>query len=142
MLLSSLTAFFSLIFADRNININLSTLNNYRIIIKLINIIFINYWHILSSIILCNCVNSHIHITVNQNIAAIKIAAVKQLKLDNLTIYTFTVTEKESLQSNIKWITSMNVESKIVIIIYEIIIYNISVHSIKMNDQWVIVMHI
>ncbi len=49
-------------------------------------------------------------------------------------MYAFTVTEKESLQSNIKWIISLEVDSKIVIIIYEIIIYDILIQSIKMKD--------
>jgi len=64
------------------------------------------------------------------------------LKSDNLMIYTFTVIEKESLQSNIKWIMSLRVRSKIVITIYDVITYNISVYSIKMKDQWVTVMYI
>ncbi len=64
------------------------------------------------------------------------------MKSDNLMIYTFTVIEKESLQSNIKWIMSLRVRSKIVITIYDVITYNISVYSIKMKDQWVTVMYI
>jgi len=97
--------------------------------------VFINYWCILLSVTLHNCINSYICITVDENIAAIKIVIVKQLKLNNLTIYAFTVTEKESLQSNIKWIIFLKVDSKIVIIIYDVIVYNILIQSIKMKDQ-------
>ncbi len=72
-----ITAFFSSLFKEKSIITDLFTLNNCRIIIKLINTIFIDYWCILSLITLYNCINSHIHITVNQNIIIIKIEAIK-----------------------------------------------------------------
>jgi len=50
-------------------------------------------------------------------------------------IYTSTVMEKESLQNNIRWVTLLKVRSKIVIIMYDVITHDISVHSIKMKDQ-------
>ncbi len=135
-------AFFSLLFKERSIITDLFISDDCRIVIKLTNTVLINYWHILSSVTLHNCINSHIHITVDQNIITIKIAAIKQLKSDNLTVYAFTVTEKESLQSNIRWITSLEAGSKIVIIIYDVIVHSILIQSIKMKDQWVIVTHI
>jgi len=49
-------------------------------------------------------------------------------------MYAFTVIEKESLQSNIKWITSLKVDSKIVIIIYDVIVHSILIQSIKIKD--------
>ena len=49
-------------------------------------------------------------------------------------MYTFIVTEKESLQSNIRWITSLEVDSKIIIIIYDVIVHSILIQSIKMKD--------
>ncbi len=132
---SLLTAvFFSSSFKEKSIITDLFISDDCRIIIKLINTVFIDYWCILSSITLCNCINSHIHVTIDQNIITIKIVAVKQLKLDNLTVYAFTVTEKESLQSNIRWITSLEADSKIIIIIYDVIMHNISIQSIKMKD--------
>jgi len=127
-------AFFSSSFKERSIITDLFIFNDYRIVIKLTNTVFINHWCILSSVTLCNCINSYIYITVDQNIITIKIVAVKQLKSDNLTVYTFTVTEKELLQSNIKWITSLEADSKIVIIIYDIIMHSILIQSIKMKD--------
>ncbi len=44
------------------------------------------------------------------------------------------MTEKESLQSNIKWIISLKADSKIVIIIYNVIVHSILIQSIKMKD--------
>ncbi len=100
---SFLTAvFFSSSFKEKSIITDLFTFNDCRIIIKLIDTVFINYWCIFSSVTLHNCINSHIYIIINQNIITIKITAVKQLKSDNLIMYAFTVTEKESLQSNIR----------------------------------------
>ncbi len=128
-------AFFSSSFEERSIITDLFIFNDYRIVIKFTDTVLINYWCTLSSVTLCNCINSHIHITVDQNIIAIKIIAVKQLKLNNLTVYAFTVIEKESLQSNIKWITSLEVDNRIVIIIYDVIVHNILIQSIKMKDQ-------
>ncbi len=98
----SIAAFFSSSFKEKSIITDLFISDDCRIVIKLIDTAFIDYWYTLSSIILCNHVNSHIYITVDQNIIAIKIVTVKQLKSDNLMMYAFTVTEKESLQSNIK----------------------------------------
>ncbi len=92
-----ITAFFSSLFEERSIITDLFTFNNYRIIIKFINTVFINHWYTFSSVTLHNCINNYIHITADQNIAVIKIVTVKQLKLNNLTVYVFTVTEKESL---------------------------------------------
>ncbi len=129
-----IAAFFSSSFKERSIITDLFISNDYRIVIKLINTIFINHWCILSLITLHNYINSHICITADQNITAIKIVTVKQLKLNNLIMYAFTVTEKESLQSNIKWIISLKVDSKIIIIIYEIIVHSILIQSIKMKD--------
>ncbi len=97
-----IAAFFSLLFKERNIITDLFIFNDCRIIIKLINTVFINYWCILLSVTLHNCVNNHIYVTANQNIITIKIAAIKQLKLDDLTVYTFIVIEKELLQNNIR----------------------------------------
>jgi len=54
-------------------------------------------------------------------------------------MYAFTVTEKESLQSNIRWIISLEVDSKIIIIIYDVIMHSILIQNIKMKDQWIIV---
>ncbi len=130
----SIAVFFSSLFEEKSIITDLFTFNDYRIVIKLIDTVFIDYWYIFSSITLYNYINSYICITVDQNIIVIKIAAVKQLKLNDLTIYAFTVTEKESLQNNIRWITSLKVDSKIVIIIYEIIVHSILIQSIKMKD--------
>jgi len=132
--LFSIVAFFSLSFKERSIITDLFILNDCRIVIKLTDIVLINYWCILSSATLHNCINSHICITIDQNIITIKIVAVKQLKLDNLTVYIFTVTEKESLQSNIRWIISLKAGSKIVIIIYDVIMHSILIQSIKMKD--------
>ena len=129
-----ITAFFSSSFKEKNIIIDLFILNDYRIVIKLTDTVFIDYWCILSPVTLCNYVNSYIHIIADQNIIIIKIVIIKQLKSDNLTVYTFTVTEKESLQNNIKWITSLKVDSKIVIIIYDVIVHSILIQSIKMKD--------
>jgi len=123
---SFLTAvFFSLSFKEKSIITDLFISNDYRIVIKFTDIILINYWCTLSSITLHNCINSHICVTADQNIIIIKIAAVKQLKLDDLTVYVFTVTEKESLQSNIRWIISLKADSKIIIIIYDVIMHSI-----------------
>ncbi len=129
-----ITAFFSSLFKEKNIITDLFIFNDYRIVIKLIDTIFINYWCILSLITLHNCINNYIHVTANQNIIIIKIVAVKQLKSDNLTMYAFIVIEKESLQSNIKWITSLEADSKIIIIIYDVIMHSILIQSIKMKD--------
>ncbi len=126
--------FFSSSFKERSIITDLFIFNDYKIVIKLTNTVLIDHWHILSSVTLYNYINSHICITANQNIITIKIAAVKQLKSDNLTVYAFTVTEKESLQSNIKWIISLKADSKIVIIIYDVIVHSILIQSIKMKD--------
>ncbi len=120
-----IAAFFSSLFKEKSIITDLFTFNDCRIVIKLINTIFINYWYTFSSVTLCNCINSYIYVTADQNIITIKIVTVKQLKLNNLTIYIFTVTEKESLQNNIKWIISLEVDSKIIIIIYDIIMHSI-----------------
>ncbi len=134
VLLFSTAAFFSLLFKEKSIITDLFIFNDYRIVIKLTDTVLINYWHIFSSVILYNCINNHICITADQNIITIKIAAVKQLKLNDLTMYTFTMTEKESLQSNIRWITSLKVDNKIVIIIYDVIMHNILIQSIKIKD--------
>ncbi len=131
----SMIVFFSSLFKERSIITDLFIFNDYRIVIKLINTAFINHWCILSSVTLHNCINSHICITVDQNIIVIKIVTVKQLKLNNLTVYAFTVTEKESLQSNIKWIISLEADSKIIIIIYDVIVHSILIQSIKIKDQ-------
>ncbi len=139
MLSFSIAAFFSSLFEERSIITDLFIPDDCRIVIKLTDTVLINHWHTLSSVTLHNCVNSHIYITADQNIITIKIAAVKQLKSDNLTVYAFTVTEKESLQSNIKWITSLKADSKIIIIIYDVIVHSILIQSIKMKDQWAIV---
>ena len=132
--LFSIIVFFSSSFKERSIITDLFIFNDYKIVIKLTNTVLIDHWHILSSVTLYNYINSHICITANQNIITIKIAAVKQLKSDNLTVYAFTVTEKESLQSNIKWIISLKADSKIVIIIYDVIVHSILIQSIKMKD--------
>jgi len=134
VLLSSTAAFFSSLFKERSIITDLFIFNDYKIVIKLTNTVLINYWCILSSVTLCNCINSYICITTDQNIIIIKIVTVKQLKSDDLTVYIFTVTEKESLQSNIKWIISLKVDSKIIIIIYNVIMHSILIQSIKMKD--------
>ena len=94
--------FFSSSFEEKSIIIDLFTFNNYKIVIKLTDTVLIDHWCILSSITLHNCINSHICIIIDQNIIIIKIITIKQLKSDNLTVYVFTVTEKELLQSNIK----------------------------------------
>ena len=120
-----IVAFFSSLFEKKSIITDLFIFNDYKIVIKLTNTVLIDHWHILSSVTLYNYINSHICITANQNIITIKIAAVKQLKSDDLTVYAFTVTEKESLQSNIRWITSLEADSKIVIIIYDVIVHSI-----------------
>ena len=98
----STAAFFSSSFEEKSIITDLFIFNDCRIVIKLTDTVLIDYWCILSSVTLYNCINSHIHITADQNIIAIKIVTVKQLKSDDLTVYTFTVTEKKSLQSNIR----------------------------------------
>ncbi len=102
VLLLLTAAFFSSLFEERSIITDLFTFNDYRIVIKLTDTVLIDYWYILSSVTLHNCINSHICVTADQNIIIIKIVAIKQLKSDDLTVYTFTVTEKESLQSNIR----------------------------------------
>jgi len=129
-----IAAFFSSLFKKRSIITDLFISDDYRIVIKLINTAFIDHWCILSSVTLYNCINNHIHIIVDQNIIIIKIVAVKQLKLNDLMMYAFTVIKKESLQSNIRWITSLKADSKIIIIIYDVIMHSISIQSIKMKD--------
>ncbi len=54
-------------------------------------------------------------------------------------MYAFIMTEKKSLQNNIKWITSLEAGNKIVIIIYDVIMHSILIQNIKIKDQWVIV---
>jgi len=70
-------AFFSSSFKEKSIITDLFIFNNYRIVIKLIDTVLIDYWCTLSSITLHNYINSHIHVTADQNIITIKIAAIK-----------------------------------------------------------------
>ena len=130
----STATFFSSLFKERSIITDLFISNDYRIVIKFTDTVLIDHWCTLSSVTLHNCINSHICVTADQNIIIIKIVAIKQLKSDDLTVYTFTVTEKESLQSNIRWIISLKADSKIIIIIYDVIMHSILIQSIKMKD--------
>jgi len=49
-------------------------------------------------------------------------------------MYVFIVIEKELLQNNIRWIISLKADSKIIIIIYDVIMHDILIQSIKMKD--------
>ena len=59
----------------------------------------------------------------------IQVAAAKQLRSEDLVIYTQTVMEKEALQTNSSWAKAFRA-SKVVVTIYSIITHEIPVNSI------------
>ena len=63
----------------------------------------------------------------------IQVAAAKQLRSEDLTIYTQTVVEKEVLQTNPSWAKTFRA-SKVVVTTYSIIAHEILANSIQINN--------
>ena len=61
-------------------------------------------------------------------------AAAKQLRSKDLTIYIQTVAEKEALQINPSWAKAFRA-SKVVVTTYSIIAHEIPANSIQMDNQ-------
>ena len=59
----------------------------------------------------------------------IQVAAAKQLRSEDLAIYTQTVVEKKALQINFSWTKAFEA-SKVIVTTYSIIAHEISVNSI------------
>ena len=94
----------------------------------------INHYHTLTPKVLRNWVTSHIHVSINQSIVALHVAAAKQLRSRDLAIYTQTVAEKEALQTSPNWASTFGA-CKVVTTTYGVIAHGIPTTSIKMDDQ-------
>ena len=109
-------------------HIDLSTLDNCRVVIKL-DSTNIDHYCTLTPKALRDQVTSHIHTSTDPNIASLQVIAVKQLRSGDLMIYTQTVAEKEALQINISWARACGV-IKVVVTTYSVIAHEILANSI------------
>ena len=131
MMPSPSAASFSSTFAAQSTegtHINLLTLNNCRVVIKL-NPTHINHYCTLTLKALQDQVTSHIHAATDLNIAAIQVMAAKQLRSGDLAVYTQTVMKKKALQINSSWTKAFEA-SKVVATTYSIIAHEIPANSI------------
>ncbi len=122
-------------FRGQSTNTDLSTPDDRRIVIKITDSALIDHCRTLQPATLRARINSHIHASKNSDVAALSVAAAKQLRSGDLAIYTSTVAEKESLQGNSEWVKSLGATSKIVVTTYGVIAHGIPTNSIKMDDQ-------
>ena len=113
--------------------VDLSTPDDRRVIIKL-DPTLIDHYRTLTPKALRDRVTSHIHASADQNIAALRVAAAKQLRSGDLAIYTQTVAEREALQANPNWARALGT-CKVVTTTFGVIAHGIPATSIKMDDQ-------
>ncbi len=113
--------------------IDLSTPDDRRVIVKL-DPTLIDHYRTLTPRTLRDRITSHIHTSADQNIAALRVAAAKQLRSGDLAIYTHTVAEKEALQASPNWARAFGA-GKVVATTYGVIAHGIPTISVKMDNQ-------